>query len=134
MPPVGKSGTVTPDEFDLLSGYAETYGAMLLAKKVSKICNKFSEPFKHEYANSAIAAAWINVATSISRVIGGNVRGSVSMEAFEFLGSLVNTYGPEVVIQKLSKIASKSGDTATANSLKNLFPKAVSTTAARRAA
>lgn len=136
MPPMnGKSGTITPEEFETLSGFVGDYSAILLAKKVAKICTKFSGPFKHEYANSAIAAAWLTIASRINGVIG-NASGTVSTDAFEFLGSLVNTYGPEVVVQKLAKIGLKNGEMPTAvNGLKNLFPKPVaSSSSARRAA
>lgn len=123
MPPVnnsGKSGTITPDEFTQLSELAGRYGANVLASKVAKVCTKYSSPYKHEYANSAIAAAWLSVAGKISGLIGTN-RTVVSMDAFEFIESLVHTYGPEVVIQKLAKIAKKNNMTG-ANSLLSLFP------------
>lgn len=131
----GKSGTITPDEFENLSEAAGNYGAVLLAKKVAKICSKFSTPFKHEYSGSAIAAAWLSVSTKISTALGGTGGGVVSTDTFEFLGSLVNTYGPEVVIQKLSKIAKKNGNMNEANTLKALFPVVAATPpAGRRAA
>lgn len=115
----GKSGTITPEEFTELSSYVTRYGAPVLASKVAKVCTKYSAPYKHEYTNSAIAAAWLSVAGKISGFIGNN-RTVVSMEAFEFIESLVHTYGPEVVVQKLAKIA-KRGNMAGSN-LSTLFP------------
>lgn len=119
----GKPGTIAPEQFEELTNLVENYGAKLLAAKVAKICSKRAEFLKHEYPNSAVAAAFNSTATKISSVVGGGT-GSVSRESFDSLSELVDEYGPEVVTMKLAKIAKRSGDNTASEMLKRIFPRA----------
>jgi len=127
MPPInnetGKGGTLSPEDFELLTGMVATSGAKLLATKVAKICLKKASVLQHEYARSAIAAGYSGVATKLTGVVGTGNR-AISRDAFNSLTSMVASYGPEVVIQKLAKIAKRNNNLADATMLKGIFPKA----------
>jgi predicted anti-sigma-YlaC factor YlaD len=127
MPPIntgtGKGGTLSPEHFETLSEMVAASGAKLLATKVAKICLKKSEALKHEYANSSIAAGYAGVATKLTGVVGTGTR-AITRASFDALTSMVAAYGPEVVVQKLAKIAKRNNNVADATALKGIFPKA----------
>jgi hypothetical protein len=126
MPPIetGKSGTITKEEFDTLSGFVGTYGSKLMSQKVAKVCTRLGTKFKHEFANSPVANAWLGLATKINNATGTGNR-PITGAAYTFLTGLVGMYGAEVVVQKIAKIGLKNGgNTAEANAMKALFPKA----------
>lgn len=134
----GKPGTMTEEHFENLVGICEDYAVKTVAQKVSKICLKSAAPFTHEYGNSLVGNAWTNTANKISAVVGTDTS-KIDRDSFGEIESLVYRYGPEVVIQKLSKVANRqskavreSGGSATvadalkalSDSLKNIFPRA----------
>ena len=125
MPPVttGKSGTLSPTDFEKLNTMAAASGAKLLATKVAKICLTKSAALKHEYALSSVGAAYGTIGSKLTSVVGTGTK-AISREAFNSLTSMVGTYGPELVIQKLAKIAKRNGVVAEATMLKSIFPKA----------
>ena len=118
----GKSGTLAVEDFEELSSYAEQYGARVLGQKIAKVCSRLAEGYKHEFAGSPVASAWLGIGSKISTTLG-TTNVSIPSDVFGFLGSITTTYGPEVVIQKLAKIATRMNNTADASALKVLFPK-----------
>lgn len=120
----GKSGTITPEEFDELSSLVTTYGAKLLTKKIAKISTKSAAPFLHENPDSMVGKAWSGVASRINSVVTGVGERAINKDAYSFLSSLVSKYGAEVVVWKLSKIASKTNNKTDSTLLKSVFPRA----------
>lgn len=134
MPPVnnigqGKPGTVTAEEFEALSGAVSTWGAKVLAQKVAKICSKKAALLTHEFPSSGIAAAYTAVASRITGSLGAQSR-PVSKEFFGTLTNMVASYGPEVLVMKLAKIAGRVGNSADKTTLAALFPKSGSSAGA----
>ena len=130
MPPVnnvsvGKPGTITAEEFTALKAAVDQWGAKLLASKVAKICSKKGTSLVHEFATSAIGAAYNAIASSITAAVG-SPSGLVSSAFNDSLTQMVATYGPEVVIFKLAKLAGKAGNSADQTLLKGLFSKSSS--------
>lgn len=127
MPPIntgtGKGGTLSPEDFESLTAMATASGPKLLAAKVAKICLKKAETYKHEYANSTLGTAYAGIAAKLTGVVGTGTR-AITRESFNSLSGMVNTYGPEVVVQKLAKIAKRNNLVADATALKGIFPKA----------
>lgn len=120
MPKTGKPGTITAVEFETLTELSTRYGAMVLAKKLPKIATRIADGYKHEFADSPVGAAWSTVANMLSTRIGAANVG-ISNDAFKFLAGLVNVYGVETVVSKLSKLAARSGDNYSATTLKDIF-------------
>lgn len=118
----GKSGTVTAAEFEALSAAVSQWGAKVLAQKVAKICSKKAALLTHEFPSSTIAAAYMGISTRILGGLGSESR-PISALFFTTLTNMVATYGPEVVVLKLAKIAGKTGASAEKTSLSALFPK-----------
>lgn len=118
----GKSGTLTVEDFEELSSYAEEYGARILGQKIAKVCSRLADGYKHEFAASPVAKAWLDLSGKIVGTLGTSTA-SIPSEVFGFLGNITTTYGPELVIQKLAKIATRMNNTADASALKVLFPK-----------
>ncbi len=118
----GKSGTLAVEDFEELSGYAEEYGVLAIGQKIAKVCNRLAEGYKHEFVDSSIASAWSGLSSKISSALGTS-RVSVPSEVFSFLGNITTSYGPEVVIQKLAKIAKRMDNVNDAKTLSVLFPK-----------
>lgn len=117
----GKSGTITPEEFETLSSMVGQFGPMVIGAKLAKICTRMSAGYLHEHANSLVGKAWSGLAAKIGGAVGAQTRAIPSAD-FTFLTTLVTNYGPEVVVQKVAKIALKAGNTVNGNTLKVLFP------------
>lgn len=124
MNSTGKSGTVTPEEFELLEAAVSQWGARLVASKIAKICSKKAEALKHEYALSPVAAAYADIASKIATAVGSQPK-PVSSDFFNSLTGMVALYGPEVVTWKIAKLAKRAGSTADSTMLGGLFPKPV---------
>jgi len=122
MPNFGKPGTVTEAEFTALSDAVGTWGALLIALKIAKFCSNRAATLSHEYASSALATAYTGYASKITSVVRVP-NGKISSEFFTTLGNMVSTYGPEVVVWKLAKIAGRNGASADKTLLAGLFPK-----------
>ena len=116
----GRSGTITPEEYTSLKTMASRYGAKLLAQKVAKVCLKRSAWFKHENPNSMVGVAYASLASKISTALG-TTTAKISRDSVDELFDMVDTYGAEVVVWKLAKIASRSSDTSTASTLNRIF-------------
>ena len=117
----GKSGTVTPEEFEQLASLVENYGARLLAQKVGKACSRVAKDFTHEFPTSSVGAAWNGSGSRIVTSLGAGTR-PITKDGFNFLVDLVGFYGPEVVLTKIAKLAKKSGNLDEAAIIKNVFP------------
>lgn len=102
----GKAGTITEAEFDMLSSAMQNYGGKLLAAKVAKICTKRSAKLLHENTASLVGNAYKSVATKITSTTG-NVTTPVSRDVFAGLEKMIDSYGAEVVVNKLGKIAAR---------------------------
>jgi phenylacetate-coenzyme A ligase PaaK-like adenylate-forming protein len=120
MAKTGKPGTITPAEYDSLKSMVGKFGAKLLVQKVAKICSKRAEHFKHEYPSSSIGAAYGTASSRINSVLGASTA-PISTEFFKDLESMVTNYGPEVLVMKLAKTATKLGNTKDGTSLKSIF-------------
>lgn len=133
----GKPGTLTEVDFTSLYQIVDSYKAQLVATKVAKLCMKKAAPYLHEYPESAVGKAYASVAQKITDAVGtsSNV---INRDAFHSLSSMVDRYGPEVIIQKLGKIARRQSNELRDNgasgsvveelrslsdSLKGLFPR-----------
>ena len=125
MPPennVGRGGTLAVEDFESLESMASLYNEKVLASKVAKICSKRADYLKHEYAGSSISLAFASTASKIKTAVG-EARGMVPTETFENLADMVMGYGPELVIQKLGKLAKRNGRVAESTVLKAIFPR-----------
>jgi len=118
----GKPGTIAPEEFTELSAAATQYGAKRLAQKVAKACSRIAATYNHESPGSPIASAWDAQARKVVTTLG-ETTSAVNTGTFSLLMDLVRTYGPEVVVQKLGKIAQRSGNATEAQQLKAVFPR-----------
>ena len=118
----GKSGTITPEEFDTLAALYDSYGGKVLASKVALVCSKKAEVLKHEYPSSSVAAAYASVGNKIKTAVGTSTT-KIGRDAFSALSSLVNTYGAEVITMKLAKLAKRNEATADFTTLKSIFPR-----------
>jgi hypothetical protein len=116
----GKAGTITVAEFEALEAMVENYGAKLLAAKVAKLCISKSTKLLHEYNASVIGKAYGDTAAAIQTAVGMQTA-NVSRDCYNTLKSVVDTYGPEVVVTKLGKLA-KRMETEGAE-LRTLFPR-----------
>jgi hypothetical protein len=120
----GKPGTLAVEDFETLGMMVGDYGPKLVAQKVSKILLKQAATLKHEYPASAVAGAMTATAAKLTTAIGAEPRGSIiSRDYYSELTGMVNRYGSEVVVQKLAKLAKRSGAIADSNALKVIFPK-----------
>ncbi len=130
-----KPGTIKPEEFTQLTSLVESFGSLTISAKVSKICKKMSAGYLHEVPTSPVGLAWQGLGTRIDTVLRSSSPRAVPNASFSFLSTLVTNYGPEVVIRKIAKIASRL-NAPEAPSLKTLFPKpsATASAPARRSA
>lgn len=119
----GKSGTVTAAEFESLTTMVRQYGARTVASKVAEICSNKAARLTHEWNGSGVASAYNSVASRINSAVGSNGSRSISTDMFTSLTGMVATYGPEVIVQKVAKIAGRNGSSADATQLKNIFPR-----------
>jgi hypothetical protein len=104
----GKAGTLSKDEFTVLKSLVEDFGANVITAKVGKICFKTAAAYEHETPGSTIGKAWASLSAKIVAQLSGSGKGLIGSENFEFLTGLVDTYGPELVLAKVAKIASKT--------------------------
>ncbi len=118
----GKSGTVTAEEFTRLETLVGNYGAGTLASKVAKICTKMSSGYLHEFPGSPVGSAWSGLSEKITKAVTTAPR-VIPTADFAFLSSLVTNYGPELIVQKISRIGGRDGVSAQVTALKTLFPK-----------
>lgn len=116
----GKSGTMTPEDFELLTNMATTYSPFLLGLKVAKVASRISASYLHEYPESLVGSAWKTVGERIVAALNTTRSSIVDMQTFNDIYGLVTKYGAELVIRKLAKIAGRSG--AEPGVLKTLFP------------
>jgi hypothetical protein len=121
----GKGGTITEEDFESLEAMVGAHTSRLIAQKVAKVLTKRAAIYKHEYSNSSMAQALASVAGKITSAVGTEQRGLViTRDFYTGLSGMVDKYGPEVVIQKVAKLAKRAGQTSDASTLKALFPKA----------
>lgn len=120
----GKPGTITVEEFDVLSALAGTYGERVLAEKISKICLKRAGILTHEYPSSLLGVAYNTVGSKIKAAVGDSTR-VISRDAYTALVGMVDRYGAEVMTRKLGKLASRNENSTDASLLKGIFPKSV---------
>lgn len=123
MKKTGKSGTLSADDFTALSGFAAVYGEKGVAQKIAKVCKNKAESYLHEFKGSAVGKAFDLTSSKISSSLAGAAP-MVKSADFTVLASMVDNYGPELIVGKLAKIAKKSGKVETASSLSKIFPAA----------
>lgn len=117
----GKAGTMSVEDFESLTSMSSAYGETLLATKVAKICSKRAAPLLREYSGSALGNAYSSVASKITNAVSVSDR-TISRDNFSAIGSWIDKYGPELVVQKLAKIAQRNSS-ADATTLKSIFPR-----------
>jgi hypothetical protein len=118
---MGKSGTLTVEDFASLKALAAEYGAAILARKVAKACSNKAKLLMHEYPSSAVGKAYSDTAAKVIVALGATGNGSVKGSTFTTIGQLVGRYGAELIVQKLAKIAKKT-DMGTSRTLSAIFP------------